>query len=156
MESHSCVMQFIVPFQAPGENRPALVLGKGSSRAARGDGATEDKKQRMWNELGSTIAAQILFPLKPKSLGSDNNCSLGTMGSFSPVEQWGITLSARDWEGPGRVHDLSASAHGLHGWRCPSSVLLGSGPIKQRNAVQQGQGSSSLPTCSFSLYCKAA
>lgn len=71
MEAHSCITPCIIPFQAPGENGPALVLGKGSSRAARGDGATEDKKQRTWNELGSTFAAQILFSIKPKSLGSE-------------------------------------------------------------------------------------
>lgn len=42
VEAHPCV----VSFQAAGENGPALVFGKGSSGAAGGNGATEDKKQR--------------------------------------------------------------------------------------------------------------
>lgn len=41
-QAHSCLL----PFQTPGEDKPALSLGKGSYTAAGGSGPTEGEKQR--------------------------------------------------------------------------------------------------------------
>lgn len=41
-QAHYCIL----PFQTPGEDKPAFSLGKGSHTAAGGSGATEGEKQR--------------------------------------------------------------------------------------------------------------